>query len=171
MKITLPVLRKTAFDQETFRFTTPSEYLALHPECQVSTPSLSSWGWKGYNEVWLEGSNDWIYRHLHWIADKMVELANQGADGDPLVTRALNQAAREVLLAQSSDWAFIMKTGTTVPYAVKRTREHILRFRRLYRDIMRRSIDREWLSDVENRDNVFPELDYRIYSDKDQPRY
>lgn len=165
------VMRKTAFDQKTFRLITPSEYLALHPECQVATPSLSSWGWKGYNEVWLEGSNDWIYRHLHWVAEKMVELANRGADGDPLITRALNQAAREVLLAQSSDWAFIMKTGTTVPYAVKRTREHILRFRRLSRDIMRRGIDRDWLSDIENKDNVFPELDYRIYSDKDQPRY
>jgi 1,4-alpha-glucan branching enzyme len=100
----------------------------------------------------------------------MVELANRGANGDPILTRALNQAAREVLLAQSSDWAFIMKTGTTVPYAVKRTREHILRFRRLYRDIMRHGIDREWLSDVENRDNVFPELDYRIYRDDHQPR-
>jgi 1,4-alpha-glucan branching enzyme len=29
---------------------------------------------------------------------------------------------RELLLAQSSDWAFIMRTGTMVPYAVRRTR-------------------------------------------------
>ena len=34
-------------------------------------------------------------------------------------SRALNQAARELLLAQSSDWPFIMKTGTVVEYAVK----------------------------------------------------
>jgi 1,4-alpha-glucan branching enzyme len=160
------LLRKSAFDQRTFRMITPSEYLTLHPECQVATPSLSSWGWKGYNEVWLEGSNDWVYRHLHWVADRMVELANRGGEGDPLVTRALNQAAREVLLAQSSDWAFIMKTGTTVPYAVRRTREHILRFMKLYRDIIRGSIDRDWLSDIENKDNLFPEIDYRVYSDQ-----
>ncbi len=39
----------------------------------------------------------------------------------PLEARALNQAARELMLAQSSDWAFIMKTGTVVEYAVRRT--------------------------------------------------
>jgi 1,4-alpha-glucan branching enzyme len=160
------VIRKCAFDQSVFRLTTVSEYLSMYPKCQVATPSLSSWGWKGYNEVWLGGSNDWVYRHLHWAAEKMVELANEGDYGDPIRIRALKQAAREVLLAQCSDWAFIMKTGTTVPYAVKRTREHILRFRKLYEDIKRHSIDTNWLSDVENKDNVFPELNYRIYADE-----
>jgi 1,4-alpha-glucan branching enzyme len=160
------MIRKSAFDQSVFRLTTPSEYLADFPKCQVCTPSLSSWGWKGYNEVWLEGSNDWIYRHLHWSADRMVELANEGAGGDPVIARALNQAAREVLLAQSSDWAFIMKTGTTVPYAVKRTREHLLRFKKLYNDIKRRSVDAAWLSEIEGADSVFPELDYNIYADR-----
>jgi 1,4-alpha-glucan branching enzyme len=159
-------MRKAAYDQNTFRLTTPSEYLAGHPECQVATPSLSSWGWKGYNEVWLGGSNDWIYRHLHWASDRMVELANRGDGGDPIVARALKQAARELLLAQSSDWAFIMKTGTTVPYAVKRTKGHLLRFRKLYDDIRRESIDTDWLSDVENKDNIFPEIDYRLYTDQ-----
>jgi 1,4-alpha-glucan branching enzyme len=115
------LLRKCAFDQKVFSTITPSGYLSKHPRNQVATPSMSSWGWKGYNEVWLEGSNDWIYRHLHWAADRMVELANEGDGGDPVRARALKQAAREVLLAQSSDWAFIMKTGTAVEYAVKRT--------------------------------------------------
>jgi 1,4-alpha-glucan branching enzyme len=159
------VIRKCAFDQKVFELATPSEYLTKHPKCQVSTPSLSSWGWKGYNEVWLEGSNDWIYRHVHWAADRMVELANAGDGNDPIKARALKQAARELLLAQSSDWAFIMKTGTAVPYAAKRTREHLLRFRKLHNDIRRESVDIQWLSDVENKDNVFPELDYRIYAD------
>jgi 1,4-alpha-glucan branching enzyme len=159
------VIRKCAYDQKVFSLITPSEYLRKHPKCQIATPSLSSWGWKGYNEVWLEGSNAWIYRHLHWAADRMVELANQGDGSDPVRARALKQAARELLLAQSSDWAFIMKTATAVPYAAKRTREHIQRFRKLYSDIKRDSIDTVWLSEVENKDNVFPELDYRIYAD------
>jgi 1,4-alpha-glucan branching enzyme len=159
------VIRKSAFDQDTYELMSPGEYLSRHPRCQVATPSLSTWGYKGYNEVWLEGSNDWIYRHLLWAADRMVELAGEGDRGDPLRLRALQQAARELLLAQSSDWAFIMKTGTTVPYAVKRTREHILRFRKLYEDLRRDAIDSRWLSDVESKDNIFPELDYRIYRD------
>ena len=42
-----------------------TEYLERHPNLQSSQPTMSSWGYKGYAEVWLEGSNDWIYRHLH----------------------------------------------------------------------------------------------------------
>jgi 1,4-alpha-glucan branching enzyme len=163
------LMRKCAYDQNVFAPVTPSEYLAKHPRNQVATPSLSSWGWKGYNEVWLEGSNDWIYRHLHWAADRMVEMANDGDCGDPVRARALKQAARELLLAQSSDWAFIMKTGTAVAYAVKRTKDHIGRFKKIYEDIKHGTIDIDWLSGVEARDNIFPELDYRIYADQYAP--
>ena len=56
---------EVAFDQNVFKLTTPSEYLRMFPTQQVTQPSASSWGAKGYWEVWLEGSNDWIYRHLH----------------------------------------------------------------------------------------------------------
>jgi 1,4-alpha-glucan branching enzyme len=163
------LLRKSAYDQDVFATITPSDYLARYPRNQVATPSLSSWGWKGYNEVWLEGSNDWIYRHLHWSADRMVELANDGDGNNPVQLRALKQAARELLLAQSSDWAFIMKTGTSVQYAVKRTKDHLGRFAKLYWDIKRGTIDTEWLSGVEARDNIFPELDYRVYADHYSP--
>ena len=160
------LLRRSTTEQSIYRLVTPLEYLSQHPRNQVATPSLSSWGWKGYNEVWLEASNDWIYRHLHMAAERMVELANQGRGGDPVRERALRQAARELLLAQSSDWAFIMKTRTAVEYAVKRTKDHILRFTRLYRDIKRGTIDIEWLNDIENKDSIFPEIDYRIYADR-----
>ena len=37
----------------------------------------------------------------------------------PLEQRALNQLARECLLACSSDWPFIMTMGTMAPYAVR----------------------------------------------------
>ena len=62
----------------------------------------------------------------------MHTLARRGVGSDPLRGRALRQAGRELLLAQSSDWAFIMKTGTTVPYATRRFNEHTIRFTRLY---------------------------------------
>ncbi len=158
------LIRKTVFDQSTVRLITPSEYLRENPKCQVSTPSLSSWGYKGYAEVWLEQSNDWIYRHLHKAADRMVELARSFPHADGLQLRALNQAARELLLAQSSDWAFIMKTGSHVEYAIRRTKEHALRFDRLYHDIRGNALDEGWLSDIEYKDNLFPDIDYRVYA-------
>jgi 1,4-alpha-glucan branching enzyme len=152
-------------DQDTIKPITPVEYLDQNPINQVSTPSFSSWGYKGYSEVWLEGSNDWIYRHLHKAAERMVEMANTHRDQvDSLTGRALNQAARELVLAQSSDWAFIMKTGTMVEYAVKRTNDHIERFTKLYEGIQARTIDSAYISELEWKDNLFPEMDYHVYA-------
>ena len=82
--------------------------------------------------------------------------------------RALKQAARELMLAQSSDWTFIMTTGTTVPYATRRFNEHILQFNQIYDDLRankrRGRANVRWLADVESRDNIFPDIDYRIYA-------
>ncbi|MCK4537484.1 MAG: DUF1957 domain-containing protein [Candidatus Krumholzibacteria bacterium] len=158
------LLRKLHFDQDTITPITPSEYLEKYPRLQAVQPSMSSWGYKGYNEFWLEGSNDWIYPHLNMMADRMVELTRRFPKADGVLRRGLNQAARELLLAQSSDWAFIMKTGTMVEYAHKRTKDHIGRFDRLYNDIVSSTINDQWLKEVENRDNIFPDLDYRVYS-------
>ena len=82
---------------------------------------------------------------------------------DVLYDRAMKQCARELLLAQSSDWAFIMKTGTMVPYAVKRTQDHILRFTRLYEQIKSNTIDTDFLGNCEWRDNIFPNINWRYY--------
>ena len=68
-----------------------------------------------------------------------------------------------LLLAQSSDWAFIMRTGTMVPYAVRRTRSHLLRFDKLREDILADKIDSGWLGKVEEIDNIFPTINYRVY--------
>lgn len=159
------LFRKIAFDQKTISLITPMEYLEMYPVNQVSTPSLSSWGYKGYHEYWLNESNDWIYRHLHKAAERMVELAKAYSriHENSLQNRALNQAARELLLAQSSDWAFIMKTGTMLEYAMKRTKEHLFRFTKLYDDIRSNKIDAAWLSDIEDKDNIFPDIDYHVY--------
>jgi 1,4-alpha-glucan branching enzyme len=115
--------------------------------------------------MWIDHTNDWIYRHVHRAEARMHELASRFARGaGDLERRALNQAARELLLAQSSDWAFIMKTGTAVRYAVDRVKAHLARFRRLDRELGAGHVDERWLADLEWRDNIFPEIDYRIYA-------
>jgi 1,4-alpha-glucan branching enzyme len=158
------LLRKMHYDQQTIKTLTVPEYLERFPKLQVSQPTMSSWGYKGYCEVWLEGSNDWIYRHLHEASDRMVELARENPDPNSLHRRALNQAARELLLAQSSDWAFILKTGTMVEYARERTKVHVVNFNHLYELIKRNDMDEPWLCEVERRHNLFPDIDYRIYA-------
>jgi 1,4-alpha-glucan branching enzyme len=160
-------IRKAAYDQKVFEFTTPSRYLAKNDTAQLVAPSPSSWGNKGYWEVWLDESNSWIYPHLHAAARRMTELARIYRDRTklpPLVDRALSQMARELLLAQSSDWAFLMKTGTATNYASKRTKDHILRFTRLHDQVRAELVDEPFLENCEWRDNLFPDLDWRVYA-------
>ena len=154
--------RKSWFDQQTYQMTHLSDYLKEHPTQQVCRPSQSSWGYKGFHEYWLNETNAWIYPHLHKAAERMIEISTREPE-DKLEWRALNQAARELLLAQSSDWAFIMRTGTMVPYAVRRTRSHLMRFTKLYEDIKAEKIDAGWLEKVEAIDNIFPNINYRLY--------
>ncbi len=156
------LFRKTWFDQSTFEMTHLADYLQKHPTQQVCRPAQSSWGFRGFHEFWLNETNSWIYPHLHKAAERMIELAKR-EPMDELEWRSLNQAARELLLAQSSDWAFIMRTGTMVPYAVRRTRSHLQRFNKLWEDIMQEKIDSGWLEKVEAIDNIFPSINYRTY--------
>ncbi len=158
------LIRKIALVSERIKLITPSDYLTECNDYQISQPCLSSWGNKGYAEVWLEGSNDWIYRHLHKASERMVELCRRFPNERGIRARALNQASRELLLGQASDWAFIMKTGTMVPYAVRRTKEHISNFNRIYASIMSNEIDQEWLMKIEARNNIFSSIDYRVFT-------
>lgn len=158
------LIRKIRYDQDTIALTTPGEYMKLYKKYQVVTPSFSSWGWKGYSEVWLEGSNDWIYRHLHKMVERMVEVTANNKNAKGLLLRALNQMARELLLAQSSDWAFMMKTGAHVPYAVERFKEHTGHFTELYEEVKENSLDEEYIRRCEDKYNIFPDIDYSIYS-------
>lgn len=163
------LIRKIVFDQNTVKLATPSDYLSEYLVNQMALPSASSWGYKGYHEVWLEGGNDWIYRHLHKAAQRMEELANRFATHlgkgarETLTKRALNQAARELLLMEASDWPFIMKTGTMVPYAHRRVKGHINRFIQLYQDLSQGTIDRDWLKELEWRDNIFADMNCAGY--------
>ena len=157
------LIRKIYFDQNIIKMTNAVEYLEENPRNQVITPSMSSWGYKGYSEVWLQGTNDWAYRHLHEASWRMDELVKSFPEASGLIRRALNQALRELFLAQSSDWAFIMATGTHVSYALKRTQEHIQRFNKLYEEIKANSVEEPWLKDIEYKDNIFADIDYRIH--------
>lgn len=157
------VFRQAAEQQAKFTVTHLSDYLQTYPVHQVCRPSQSSWGYKGFHEYWLNETNTWIYPHLHKATERMVELSQRRVC-DRLEERALNQAARELLLAQSSDWAFIMRTGTMVPYAIRRTRSHLMRFNKIYEDVTAGAIDSGWLEKVEAIDNIFPQLDYRVYN-------
>jgi 1,4-alpha-glucan branching enzyme len=150
------LIRKIAAAQGPIQLVTLSEYLQLNPDIQPASPPMCSWGRNGFNEVWLNPENQWIYPQLQRAAQVLDKLEADYSSSDPLTTRALDQARRELLLAQSSDWAFMISSRTTAEYANTRTQTHLLNFSRLGDQIARRNIDEKWLSEIETRDCIFP---------------
>ena len=93
----------------------------------------------------------------------MTELARRFPQPEALPERALKQAARELLLAQASDWPFIIRTETSPEYARKRVKDHLLRFNTLYEQLTRSQVDETWLTQLEWRDNIFPTINYQYW--------
>jgi 1,4-alpha-glucan branching enzyme len=162
------LVRKITFDQHAVQLITPSDYLQRHPENQIAAPSPSSWGEEGFWKVWLNEKNEWIYRHLNIAQERMASLVDRIPHATPLQARALKQAGRELLLAQSSDWPFILRTGTSPEYAARRVKDHLLRFIALHEQLTSTSIDEAWLGSIERTDNLFPDLDYEYWRPRPQ---
>jgi 1,4-alpha-glucan branching enzyme len=155
---------RQAATESDFRLSAPSEYLAANPTQQIIEPATSTWGENGYFEVWLNPSNEWIYPQLHLAAKRMSEVARRYTeDCSPLADRVIKQLARELLLAQSSDWAFLMKTGTAREYATKRTIDHLSRFNCLHDQLVANNVNEEFLRECELRDNLFHNVNWRYY--------
>jgi 1,4-alpha-glucan branching enzyme len=152
-------VRKAVYDQRAFTLTTPQLYLERHPTQQVARPSASSWGEEGYWRAWLNETNEWIYPHLQIAQERMTDLVRRVPAHDPLIRRALQQAARELMLAQASDWPFILRTGTSPDYARRRVKDHLLRFIALHEQLTATRVDESWLREIEAKDNLFPDIE------------
>ena len=155
------VVRKVACDQRTYRLSSPTDVMDSGLDFQVAMPAASSWGAHGYGNTWLNDTNDWIWPHLHRATAEMAKIARDQPNAEGLERRALDQLAREVLLASASDWPFMMTMGTTVHYAESRIRTHLNRANRLLEQIRAHAIDEEWLTTVELHHNIFRDIDYR----------
>ncbi|MCD8492634.1 MAG: DUF1957 domain-containing protein [Geovibrio sp.] len=95
----------------------------------------------------------------------MVSLARKhSGTKEDFINRALNQMTRELFLAQSSDWAFLMTTETATEYSTRRTKEHIHNFLRLRELVDNRDFDYDFLTKLETKNSIFPEIDFRVYA-------
>jgi 1,4-alpha-glucan branching enzyme len=135
-----------------------SQDLDRHPVAQRAVPAASTWGWRGHHGVWLQRTNDWIYPRLHRAAGTLLDLCHATPRPEGWRRRALTQALRELLLAQASDWAFMMARGTTVEYAGDRTLAHLDRCTRLCDAVATNTRADALLAASEDQATVFPEL-------------
>jgi len=147
------------------QFMTPTEFYCKQDAAtfQVVTPEFSSWGTNGYAETWLDASSDWMYRHATRALDRMVEIVERFPDNTGLKERALNQATRELLLALSSDWPKMLYKQENVDYAHNRIESSLRNFTTIYEALGSNYISTEWLTQLEKRNNIFPNVNYRVF--------
>lgn len=159
------VLRLASAPDSTIQLSTCSDYLKQQPNPQVALPAASTWGDQGYSSYWINDSNAWIYPLLHKAELELEKLVAdvRGLALDSLQSRLINQALRSLLLAQASDWPFIMKSGTSIEYAHKSITDHLARFNYCHDSIRKNKINERYLTALEVMDNIFPDLDFRNY--------
>jgi 1,4-alpha-glucan branching enzyme len=150
---------------EDLQFMTPSEYLCKLDSSYVQTltPEFSSWGTNGYSEMWLDASNDWMYRHTMRALDRMAELVDRFPNNTGLKERTLNQAAREILLVIASDWSKMLYKQEFADYARSRIEGSLRNFTTIYEALGSNYISTEWLTQLEKRNNIFPNINYRVF--------
>lgn len=159
------LFKKIHFDQDEITTIHPMQILGVLPRIQSVEMQMSSWGEGGYADVWCNPTNEWIYPHVMECSISMNEMAHlHFKTTDPLKVRVLNQMARELLLLQSSDWPFIMKTGTMVNYAQKRVKVHTNLFLELKRMLTTGEINEERLKQIEAEHPIFPDIHYEVFA-------
>ncbi len=153
-------------ESEELQFVTLSEYERGLEDLPVSEPEFSSWGEGGYAEVWLDGSNDWVHRHSRQTIERMTELAERFPDESGLRERILNQGAREALLTMSSDWPLLLRSGQSGDFARRQIEESVGNFTKIFEMLCANTVDTEWLTSLERKNNLFPEINYRVFARK-----
>jgi len=137
--------------------TTASERLAAAaPHARIALRE-GSWGKGSDHSTWLNPDTEWMWHALARMCDELARLRSAPpADGRRV--RAASQALRELLLAQSSDWPFLVTTGQAGQYATERFRMHEQRFARAAAIARDGTADDEAeLRTLERVDDVFPD--------------
>ncbi|HZI99161.1 MAG TPA: 1,4-alpha-glucan branching protein domain-containing protein [Gemmatimonadaceae bacterium] len=123
--------------------------------------SAGSWGKDGDWSMWLNAETNWTWEKLWPLEEEFWRLAPAAIE-NTVLHPVLAQAARQLLLAQSSDWQFIITTGEAADYAEARIKLHISDCARLMRGLDGSKGDlanaKELAKELEVRDAVFPNI-------------
>lgn len=139
---------------------TALSYLEAHPPDRIVRLSEGSWGEGGRHDVWNNEKTAWMWPLIRQAEGRML----RAVDGnDDQAAALLNQAARELLLLQSSDWPFLITTGQARDYAEARFRDHLERFDLLMEAAERGEHAEELVQKLWEKDKIFPDIDYRWF--------
>ena len=143
---------------------TANEYLEHYtPQTAIELPE-STWGQGGHYWVWHNQHTAWMWPVIHAAEIRMRQLLREFPnENEPLKVRVLNQALRELLLLESSDWPFLVTTFQAKDYAVERFEKHVSSFNQLADMVESGNIEEASLHEMEEVDNPFSNIDYRWF--------
>ncbi|HEY8368757.1 MAG TPA: 1,4-alpha-glucan branching protein domain-containing protein [Thermodesulfobacteriota bacterium] len=177
------VLRRVEDDPD-LELTTCGEYLEAHRPTEVIALPEGSWGEGGHHFIWLNQDTAWTWKHVYAAERELPALLAEATPArlaaNPALERVLEQAARELLLLQASDWQFLISTLAARDYAEMRVVRHTEDFQRLAA-IARRLLaadggqpgltpeEETALTTIEARDRLFPDLDLTWWRQVEYP--
>jgi 1,4-alpha-glucan branching enzyme len=144
------------------------------PARHTITLPEGSWGEGGYHHIWLNPDNVWTWEKLYPAQKRMITMA-QKYNGGPAHDIVI-QAARELLLAEASDWQFLISTWSARDYAEIRFDDHIDRFfkvaeiaDRAHAGTPPSASDQAFLEECALKDAIFPDIDLSYWAKLDRP--
>ena len=143
--------------------TTASQFVEANPPNAVLRLAEGSWGTGGTHFTWNNGETGWMWQPIHEAEQRMETLVANFQEPTDDEEYVLNQAARELLLLQSSDWQFLITTGQAKNYAIQRFSQHLDRFNRLADSLDDFQPDRAYAEELWETDKLFPDIDYRWF--------
>jgi 1,4-alpha-glucan branching enzyme len=150
--------------ENRIQFITPETYINRHyQDFETGHVSFATWGREGYGHVWVNETNQYLYRHHQRMETDLATLVALFSNPSELEQRALKQMVREWMLAVSSDWAFIIDGNSAVQYAEERFSTHLSRFDAIKGKLLNGSIQENWLSVIEEGFPFLKEIDQNVF--------
>jgi 1,4-alpha-glucan branching enzyme len=146
------------------RPTTARAHLTGRPARSAGHPTTGSWGAAGDFSMWLNDRTAWTWRRLWSLEETFWPVARSALAGGTERRAVLAQATRSLLLAQASDWQFIISTGVAADYGGRRLIQHCDDADALVAalrpdaapDVLRQALAR--VTELQSRDRVFPDI-------------
>lgn len=142
---------------------TASDFMDKHPPEDVLALPEGSWGQAGGHFTWDNVDTKWMWPLIRNCEMEMESLVESHPRAEGVKKQMLNQAARELVLLQSSDWPFLVTTGQAKEYAVTRFQEHLARFQQLREKLQAGIEDALLVAELYEKDKVFPDIDYKAF--------
>jgi len=158
----LEVTLRSLAASRNIEITVPSRYLDGNQPAGPVSIAETTWTAERDDSTWINPETQWMWDELGKAQEKLFDLASRlRREKSPETSRALAQAAREILILEASDWPFMVARNRAGEYATQRFKSHVERFWSIYTALESGETDKTMalLPEMEEVDNLFTESD------------